>query len=375
MSFYGKTMEIDSTNSSGRKDLQTLHFVAGDTVEVADLSKVPVLNKAVFIPASIDIGADTIVYDVISGSGTFGSGRMFISAVDGLTDRIVNVSIDPTSSANVTEKAISFGNDYVFIDFRGLQYDPNFRVALKVVFDTAHDGRPSYGDMDASTYNPSTPKVGTDGNDVIAFRTTQATAVGMDAGRGVDTLVLEGTADLYRVNREDNGLITVGRLTADRDIFDTGSETLAGGFNRLENFERLQFANGRLALDTGYGEHAGTAYRTYEAAFDRAPDAGGLAFHINNLDNGYSFVDMANGFVNSPEFMTRYGTAVTNAAYVDALYQNTLGRAGEAAGVAYWNNLLDSGRATKADVLIGFADSPENMANLAAQTNDGVWLL
>ena len=48
--------------------------------------------------------------------------------------------------------------------------------------------------------------------------------------------------------------------------------------------ERLTFSDANIALDID--GNAGQAHRIYKAAFDRAPDLGGLGFWINTLDNG-----------------------------------------------------------------------------------------
>ncbi len=48
--------------------------------------------------------------------------------------------------------------------------------------------------------------------------------------------------------------------------------------------------------------------------------------------------------------------------FATALYQNVLGRAPDSSGLDYWTNQLNSGLQDRADVLMGFANSPENVA-------------
>ncbi len=115
--------------------------------------------------------------------------------------------------------------------------------------------------------------------------------------------------------------------------------------------------------------HSGMAYRMYQAAFDRAPDQGGLDFYIDQLATGrMSLKAMAVGFINSPEFKSRYGNGVSNAAFVQLLYQNVLGRAPDAAGQAFHQGNLDAGRLDFADTLVSFSESPENIARVNDKT-------
>jgi len=77
-----------------------------------------------------------------------------------------------------------------------------------------------------------------------------------------------------------------------------------------------------------------------------------------------------------PDFV-RSGPALQNAQVVDEIYQNTLGRAPDAAGRAYWQNLLDQGHSV-ADVTAGIAGSGEGQTaqeNLAQQDQQLLGLL
>lgn len=70
---------------------------------------------------------------------------------------------------------------------------------------------------------------------------------------------------------------------------------------------------------------------------------------------------MSDFFSISTEFQTRYGD-VTNAQFVDLIYQNILGRPGEAAGRAFWLGELNSGARTRGNVMINFSESSEYVA-------------
>lgn len=195
------------------------------------------------------------------------------------------------------------------------------------------------------------PTTGTPGNDVF---TATAGDDNYDGGAGLDTVIMNGARASFGVKINAPGNLTV-----------TGQ-----GTDNFLNIERLQFTDGTLALDTS--GNAGQAYRIYKAAFDRTPDSGGLSFWIKTMDGGRSLNDVATGFVNSAEFASVYGSAPSNSQFVDKLYQNVLGRSGEAGGVSYWVGRLDSG-ASKAEVLAGFSESAENVTGVSTKIADGIW--
>ena len=123
--------------------------------------------------------------------------------------------------------------------------------------------------------------------------------------------------------------------------------------------------------------------RLYSAAFDRAPDTAGLSFWEDVYTNGVSAAaksqgyyvalaetavgsqnSIADGFMASSEFQSRYGI-LTDTGFVTAMYENVLGRAPDQAGLNFWLGQLAGGE-TRAIVLVGFAESPENVAKTAA---------
>lgn len=99
------------------------------------------------------------------------------------------------------------------------------------------------------------------------------------------------------------------------------------------------------------------ATRIYRAFFGRAPDAGGLQYWASHLRRGMTTVEVARRFGGTPEFRAVYGTA-GNAQVVERAYQNTLGRAPEPDGLAYWTGRLDQGLA-RWKMIHGFARAEE----------------
>ncbi len=117
--------------------------------------------------------------------------------------------------------------------------------------------------------------------------------------------------------------------------------------------------------DQELGEHQ--VARLYVAAFGRNADSAGLIAQYAAFRGGESLAQLADGFAGSAEFSSRYG-ALSNADYVRTLYQNVLGRAGDAAGAALFTGALASG-ASRGAVLASFADSDEERGRLNANPN------
>jgi hypothetical protein len=109
------------------------------------------------------------------------------------------------------------------------------------------------------------------------------------------------------------------------------------------------------------------AYRLYQAALDRAPDASGLSYWSSTLANGVTPTQVAQNFISSAEFLQDYGT-LSASDFVSTLYQNVLHRAADPTGLQYWTNALQQG-ASEASVLVGFSDSLENRVNTASATH------
>ncbi|MEX3894763.1 beta strand repeat-containing protein [Paraburkholderia sp. BR10954] len=103
----------------------------------------------------------------------------------------------------------------------------------------------------------------------------------------------------------------------------------------------------------------------YVAFFGRSPDQQGLQFwkaaaQNSNLSGIALTENIAAGFANNPSFAATYGT-YGNSAFVTAIYQNIGGTAPDAAGLAYWTNLLNNGE-SRAQVVADFVHGVLNMS-------------
>jgi hypothetical protein len=107
-------------------------------------------------------------------------------------------------------------------------------------------------------------------------------------------------------------------------------------------------------------EHAAQATRLYDTVLGRRPDEAGLAVQRGALDAGTSLETLANNFVASAEFQAIYGQ-LDDRGFVTALYQNTLDRLAEPAGLEFWVNHLRSGM-SRSEVVLGFSESAEHVA-------------
>lgn len=331
------------------------------------------------------------------GALTMGSNGLFTGTITSLTgqaDRFIT-SQTTTGSFDVSGNALSVGQKLTAATISGVlnsftqQFndgsyiklsDANIAVSGNIVFDQQllADGN-NFGGND--TFNISLPKTlgtpwvvnagaGNDditiqggganlsvtagsGNDSIRFNDDGHVA---DGGSGTDTAFFTG-------NRADYTVAKIGASLTVR------ANAIGGGTDTLANIERLQFADSLVAMDVN--GVAGQAYRLYQAAFNRTPDAGGLGFWIHFMDGGMTLNEVAAQFMASNEFKTAYGNSPSNADFVDKLYHNVLHRAGEASGVQFWMDYLTTGGGTQAKVLAFFGESPENQAALIGSIGNG----
>lgn len=106
----------------------------------------------------------------------------------------------------------------------------------------------------------------------------------------------------------------------------------------------------------------------YAAFFNRAPDQNGLNGWNDAFANGSSLVDISEQFVAHDVFTSTYG-GMSNQAFIEAIYTNMLGGAGDTAGIATWVAQLDAG-VSKAKVVADFVETSLNI-DLDAMLADG----
>src|SRR6185312_10924453 len=124
----------------------------------------------------------------------------------------------------------------------------------------------------------------------------------------------------------NNYTVTVQGVVRQYSVGANGS-TLQGGPDHLNDalsgIHRIDFVDGYLAYSPT--DTAGQVYRLYEATLARAPDQAGLTNWTNQLNAGASLQGVAGGFVGSQEFQNVYGN-LSNTDFVTLLYNNVLHR-------------------------------------------------
>ncbi|MEW6760223.1 MAG: DUF4214 domain-containing protein [Pseudomonadota bacterium] len=181
----------------------------------------------------------------------------------------------------------------------------------------------------------------------------------IDGGQGRDTVVYAGSRADFTIERTVYGVTVTDK---------TGKH----GSDNLINVERIQFNDTMVGLDIDGA--SGQIYRLYKAAYDRAPDAGGLKhwMWVSDMDK-FSLAQIAEFFTQLPEYQELYlKDDPSNAHFVTLLYQHVLHREPEKAGYDHWMWTLNENKLTRPEVMAFFAESPENKAQVIAEINNGV---
>ncbi|WP_439527439.1 DUF4214 domain-containing protein [Pannonibacter sp.] len=185
-----------------------------------------------------------------------------------------------------------------------------------------------------------------------------------DGRGGLDTARLQGHPTSYNIEKNSNGFLICHKSTTPLQSIE------------IVNVERVEFYSyGVNILAFDLDGAAGQTYRLYQAAFARTPDTDGLRHNVKLVDAGMTQHQMSSAFLGSAEFLQRYGSNTSDSAYINALYNNVLGRDAESAGLTGWLERLSSGAWDRAGVLIGFSESAENKALVAPAIENGIWLL
>jgi len=178
----------------------------------------------------------------------------------------------------------------------------------------------------------------------------------IDGNDGLDVVRYMGARENFTVTKG-----VYGHLVQDKSG-NLGRDTLV-------DIERVQFQDNKwLALDVD--GVAGQVYRLYQAAFDRVPDAGGFSYWLNAMDKGYTLSQIASLFLPQKEFIDMYMSDPSDANFVTKLYAHVLHRAPDEAGLQWW--LENVNRASRAEVLVMFSESPENQAQVIGSIQHGI---
>ena len=189
----------------------------------------------------------------------------------------------------------------------------------------------------------------------------------------VDTAIFEGDSASYTLSIDRLGLFEIA--IEDRVDHRDGTDHLA-------QVQRLKFADMSFDADTLLflpildEETVDPLVELYIAYFGRAPDALGLYYwgaqrwyDLNSSFfkiDGSSLNEISVFFEKSAEAQALFPFDGDNLAFLTSVYQNVLGRDPDAAGIAFWQPLLDDQTVTKSSFILSVLEGvrSENTDNL-----------
>ena len=150
-----------------------------------------------------------------------------------------------------------------------------------------------------------------------------------DGGLGIDTVVYSGPQERYSITKSGNRYV-VSEPTGSDDT------------DYLSNIERLQFSNGKVALDLG--GNAGQAARLIGAllgpSFIKDKALAGVV--IGLVDQDYSIENIANLGLNTSFYLTLAGST-KNEDFVNHVFRNVVGRPPEVNEQKTYVDMLNAG--------------------------------
>ena len=328
----------------------------------------------------LTINSFTQIENAIGGDGNdFIQGNISANSIEGMrgNDTLLGGGGNDLLTGGVGDDSIDGGDgvDTLIVSGTSLNYTIRYNSATQkysIEATTGTDGKDTFSNVEYISYSdkavlltsidfkpPNSPIIGTEVSE------TFKTLIGDDSingGGGIDTVVVSAGIDNYSVTKTATGYTLVDKNGAD-------------GTDSLINIERIQFKDKTLALDIGPGQNAGQVYRLYQAAFARTPDTPGVKYHLNDMEaNGLALWNISSNFLASPEFSAKYGSNPTDTQYITALYKNVLNRTPAASEVAWYKDQFDSKKMDHQAALIGFSESPENVALVGVAISNGILL-
>jgi len=301
-------------------------------------------------------GADRALFEIATGDvlqflgapdfETPGDDQNVGHGGDGEADNVYDVIVSATDSNGATDTQ-------------------TFSITVTDVVENAGGGNNGGGNNGGGTpdpvgpndpVQPNDPIMGTDQGDILRLDSVTG-SVTVNGGAGEDTVVVE----------QPVGDVTIG-LSPEGYTFTTPD----GQAVTVNDVENIQFNDRTLVVDTS--PEAKVVLFMYEVVLDRLMDLDGLTGWLAAAGTGSSFGEIANGFLNSPEFMASFGE-LSNEAFVTQLYSSAFNRNPDQTGFDTWLAGLNDGTLTRGEVAAAFAQSTE-MANLfQSHLNDGVFVL
>jgi Ca2+-binding RTX toxin-like protein len=206
--------------------------------------------------------------------------------------------------------------------------------------------------------------IGSAGNDKIVVTDAKNTQIVLGSG---DSTVIGGAGSDTIVAGLGNSTVTGGKhdivqLKGDASDYvvtvDNGHAVVThAGTDKVTDISKIQYVqldSGKALVFANDTEQAAIT-TLYETAFGRTADAGGLQYWFDRAAAGDSLDKIASDFTKTTEFTAANGQ-LDNDDFIQALYQKTFGRTAEDDGLAYWTAALETGGATRAQLIKSFAD-------------------
>jgi len=214
------------------------------------------------------------------------------------------------------------------------------------------DNTPVVGDYTFYGSSKSDHLVGLSGND------------NFNGYAGNDTFVAGGGNDFV------NGGSGVDTITFNKEksFYNVGNNWVnsADGNVNFSEVERLEFTDKKVAFDLSLDGSAGKAARIIGAAFGKSfitPEYTAAA--IGLFDSGYSLVEVSQMIIDFEPFQSLVGSK-ENAALINIIFKNVLGRNATSEETGYYKGLLvgDGGAMTQAQLLVLAAENSLNEASI-----------
>ena len=147
-----------------------------------------------------------------------------------------------------------------------------------------------------------------------------------------------------------------------------------GSVDNIINFNSLQFNDQTINLSMLQAASTLTSTQIkdlsliYIGYFNRAPDAVGLSYWASREANGMSLKDISKSFFYQPETDTKYSSNLSVKDFVSNTYQYVLGRAPDASGLAYWTNQINNGAVARDSFVLSMVNGARAATGSATDT-------
>lgn len=189
---------------------------------------------------------------------------------------------------------------------------------------------------------------GSTGNDVLSGFAGNDLMLGgfgsdvLDGGPGIDSASFAGNLKTFTLTATPEHVLVIDRSRPNEVDTLIGIETML--FDGTDSGIDPTWLTTAARLDEA---RFADLIEMYVAYFNRAPDALGLQYWASRIVDGMSLTQVAQSFFAQPESLANFPATMSTTQFVWQVYQNALGRAPDSGGLAYWVHDLDSGAQTR----------------------------